>query len=418
MKTNRELTVLLIFCLNVLVAFGQQPIRKGQTFCAINESGSGGEKNVDFTPADAAIEATIARIMSHQGLPQNFTVRAYFTFNAEARIVEESGESKRYILYNSGFLKQLETASGSEWGPIGIMAHEVAHHLLGHMIEHSYTNPALELEADHFAGFILCKMDATLEQTLSGFSVFSDVVAPDSAHPRRALRLEAVKKGWDEGKTRGGGGGGEQTASEKLRQFTIAAQKNDVTTVKAMLAEGLSVDSTDKFGYSALLSAVMSNAADTVELLLQRGANPNLSNSRINTSPLEYAIKKNSTRIIRLLLDHHVDVNARNNEGYTAFTRVLRADSSFKVTAETIALLVAAGADVGQDMGPPIHLTPLHFAVREKLYEVVKELLKSRTVRVNASDYEGWTPMDMATPSSEIEELLRRAGGKRVKNGY
>jgi predicted Fe-Mo cluster-binding NifX family protein len=355
--------------------------------------------------------------MSAQGLPQNFTVRTYSTFNAEARIVEEADGDKRYLLYNLGFLKQIEESSHTEWGPMGILAHEIAHHLLGHMIEHSITSPLLELEADHFAGFILCRMNATLEQAQSGFSVFADIAGPDSTHPRRTLRLEAVRKGWEDGKSLSVVVGGERTPEEKIKLLIQAADANDVATAKTLIDGGVSVDALDEYQRTPLLSAIQSNVntAETVSLLLERGANPNLTPQL--GSPLYYAVEKNSTRIIKLLIDHHVNVNAQDNQGHNALSSVIQQSiSNLTVTPETIALLVKAGINVSQTTGRGFQRTPLHYAVSFNQYEAVKELLKSKTVRVNATDEDGWTPMDHATPRSDIEELLKHAGGRRIRN--
>lgn len=412
--------LLIVFCLCLPLSSGSAtspPQARNSQFCVFDETGAQGDQNSNFGPSDSATVAMIARIMNNAGLPQNFTVRSYDSFNAEARIVEGEAGTKRYILYNANFLKQVKDASQSDWGPMGVLAHEVAHHLMGHTIEQLVTNPDLELQADRFAGFVLCKLDATLVQAQSGFTVFSDLQSPGSTHPARDKRLKAVEDGWQKAKTLGGGGGSLLTAQDRLFRLFYAASGNDVVTTKAMLDLGVGVNSVNGNGSTPLAYAVTSNAADTVALLLDRGADPNLGTAG-DVPPLFHAVEQNSIRIISLLIAHHVNVNAQVVSGYGTMNAlgyaVGQSINVFKVTSETIALLVKAGIDVNLTAG--YMGTPLHFAVSFKQYDAVKELLKSNNVRVNATDKEGWTPMDHVQPRSDIEDLLKHAGGRRIKN--
>ncbi len=54
-----------------------------------------------------------------------------------------------------------------------------------------------------------------------------------------------------------------------------AAKKGDTATVKALLAEGASVDARDREGCTALMKAVFSGNNDTVRALLEAGADVN-----------------------------------------------------------------------------------------------------------------------------------------------
>src|SRR5215213_8487184 len=94
------------------------------------------------------------------GLKANFEVREANIPNAAAVVYG----GKRYILYNPNFIIQLEKTTGTKWAGISVLAHEIGHHLNGHTITAAGSQPALELEADEFSGFVLRKMGATLQQ--------------------------------------------------------------------------------------------------------------------------------------------------------------------------------------------------------------------------------------------------------------
>jgi hypothetical protein len=108
-------------------------------------------------------------------------------------------------------------------------------------------------------------------------------------------------------------------------------------------------------------------------------------------------------------------VNAQAKSGANALTVAIgwRTDSE-TVVPEIVAILVKAGIDSSQ-RHQICGCTPLHVAVLRKSFDVVRELLKSKSIRVNATDDQGHTPMDWAHEGTEIEKLLKRAGGKKLK---
>ena len=76
-----------------------------------------------------------------------------------------------------------------------MLAHEVGHHLNGHTIRRSGSKPRLELEADEFAGFVLYKLGATLEQSQEVMKYIAGA-KPSKTHPARDARMIAIYKGW------------------------------------------------------------------------------------------------------------------------------------------------------------------------------------------------------------------------------
>ena len=79
---------------------------------------------------------------------------------------------------------------------MALLAHEVGHHLNGHTIRKGGSTPGLELEADEFAGFILQKLGATLQQSQHVMHYIAKA-KESRTHPGKNSRLQAIEKGWN-----------------------------------------------------------------------------------------------------------------------------------------------------------------------------------------------------------------------------
>ena len=147
--------------------------------------------------------AVINNIMSFTGLKQNFKIKANPDVYIALATVEDN---ERTIFYDPTSIKELVADSGgSNWISITILAHEIAHHLNGHLLIletiGSGNRKKLELEADEFAGFILYKMEAKLEEAQLALQSLPDTDIPSNTHPNKAARLAAVAKGWYDAQT-------------------------------------------------------------------------------------------------------------------------------------------------------------------------------------------------------------------------
>ena len=157
--------------------------------------------------SDGAGRRVVAEIMKFTGLPQNFEVMPHNEVpNAAAVILV--GDDKlphRVIAYNEKFMAEVQTATqNNDWGPVSIMAHEVAHHLSGHTIQPGGSQPPTELEADKFSGYVLYKMGAALVDAQKALNA----LVPETdgpTHPGRARRVQAVAEGWEQACAQGGG---------------------------------------------------------------------------------------------------------------------------------------------------------------------------------------------------------------------
>lgn len=139
------------------------------------------------TDADDAMKL----IMKYTGLPSNFTIKAANVPNAAAILYED----KRFILYNQYFMVRIKDETKTDWAALSILAHEIGHHLSGHTLDNQGSRPDKELEADRFAGFILYKMGATMEQARSAMDALASETGTPT-HPPKSARLAATTNGW------------------------------------------------------------------------------------------------------------------------------------------------------------------------------------------------------------------------------
>lgn len=157
-------------------------------------------------PDDCA--SAVTRIMGYTGLPANFVVVSGPVPNAAAVILlDDNRIPRRVIAFNPQFIKAAEAqAGGSRWGPISIMAHEIAHHLSGHTIVPGGSRPEIELEADKFSGYVLQKMGASLAAAQQ-MIIAVGTTHGTPTHPAKDQRAEAIKQGWIQSCTQVGGTG-------------------------------------------------------------------------------------------------------------------------------------------------------------------------------------------------------------------
>jgi len=146
---------------------------------------------VPATSAPAGARDIVKEIIDVVGLKPRFELRAANIENAAAVIYN----GKRYILYNEDFLAAINNAVHTDWGGVSILAHEIGHHLNGHTLTRAGSNPADELEADEFSGFVLRKMGASLAEAQAAINLLSEEHT-SATHPGRNYRLASISKGW------------------------------------------------------------------------------------------------------------------------------------------------------------------------------------------------------------------------------
>lgn len=134
----------------------------------------------------------IREITDAVGLKARFELRATREVANAAAVVYDG---KRFLLYNPDFLNAVNRAGHTDWAGISILAHEMGHHLNGHTLRRGGSEPADELEADEFSGFVLRKLGANLAQAQAAMATVADEQG-SATHPGRTPRLTAIGEGW------------------------------------------------------------------------------------------------------------------------------------------------------------------------------------------------------------------------------
>jgi hypothetical protein len=191
MKTiNMLIGVVVLVGSALLEIHAQESIEKIeiQNYCTFG--GAKLEEEVWTFDTDAEAVGWIKKIAKYTGLEPNFKIRAANVGNALATIQGQ----ERIILYDQGFMNDMDARTGTDWASVSILAHEIGHHLQGHTLRQGGSRPNQELEADKFSGFILARMNATLDQARAAMQTMK---SPGSAtHPPSGARLAAITNGW------------------------------------------------------------------------------------------------------------------------------------------------------------------------------------------------------------------------------
>lgn len=152
----------------------------------------------------------------------------------------------------------------------------------------------------------------------------------------------------------------------KADELVQACLTNDELAVSTSLELGISPNSKSSLGLTPLIVAAENGYIGLVQLLLEKGADPNLvSNSNY---PLRAAILSGDGEVIQELIKCKADVNLETPRGTPLIVASAEGD------CESIGVLLDSGADVNYETKDG--LTALIAAVRDDRREAVKLLLK------------------------------------------
>ena len=152
--------------------------------------------------SDVQADKALNRIMKLTGLPANFELKSASVPNACAVVkCDDYGNCKRYILYSQEFMENIKYETRTNYAELGILAHEIGHHLSGHTLTNNGSRYDTELEADKFAGFMLYKLGATITEVKQCYSILPSTGS--STHPPKSARIAAVSSGYYDAKRSG-----------------------------------------------------------------------------------------------------------------------------------------------------------------------------------------------------------------------
>jgi ankyrin repeat protein len=181
--------------------------------------------------------------------------------------------------------------------------------------------------------------------------------------------------------------------------------------VKLLLARGADVNAQANDGRTALyLAAAQRNSGTVLELLLDKGAKPDLATTNGRT-PLMAAASSGEVAMMQKLIDRKANVNAVSGTGSVALM-----DAAGSRNTEAVALLLRHGADV--NARTKRNQTALATAATFGSEDMVKMLL-DRGADLNVRDERGYSPLmyaaySEAQPAGIVKMLLAKGAERNV----
>lgn len=154
---------------------------------------------------------------------------------------------------------------------------------------------------------------------------------------------------------------------EELPPIVEAAKKGDLATVKSQVSSGVSVDTKDNRGRSALYFAVSEGKKEVVDYLLGEGANPN-SKRDDGDSALMAAARKADMETVTKLIEAKADISQADNFGRNPLMMAAQGGSK-----EMVDMMLKKGADLNSI--DKYESSPLIFAMRYGHMDLAKYLL-------------------------------------------
>ncbi len=200
---------------------------------------------------------------------------------------------------------------------------------------------------------------------------------------------------------------------ERLNSELIDAVFNqDINNVKLLLDAGADVNAVNEYGFTNLYYAASECNMEIVQLLMSRGADPNLSGNpqtlNDGAKPLHgiahIPIENACYPIAEFLIKRGADVNAKDNLNDTPLHH-----AAFRGNSTLISIFIRNGADVNKKGG--MIRIPLHNNAYGGDLASCKLLVEAGS-NVNSQDSEGKTPLHIAAEKGhpDICRYLVEAG--------
>lgn len=199
----------------------------------------------------------------------------------------------------------------------------------------------------------------------------------------------------------------------------LAAKFGDVESMKLMLDHGIPVDwhgppnsPAPTHNSPALNYAIESGKLEAIELLLQRGANPDST----PTIPLDLAVEYGRVPVIELLIKYGANVHCRNNNGDTVLHWAVQ------TTQVGVLDYFLQRPELGLDVNVQNRhlITPLHracFMDPDPNWEIVDLLLRQENIQVDLQDDYGRTALINASETGAvrlIEALISKGADVNI----
>jgi len=122
--------------------------------------------------------------------------------------------------------------------------------------------------------------------------------------------------------------GGNPDIQKEKTAFNLAAIRNNTKIVQMLLDKGANPDIQNIKGKTALIKAAKYNNIEIVQILLDKDANPNIQNNEGDTA-LIWAVRNHNPEIVQILLGEGANLDIQNRDGRTALIEAVQSYSKF-----------------------------------------------------------------------------------------
>ena len=179
-------------------------------------------------------------------------------------------------------------------------------------------------------------------------------------------------------------------AATREEELLDAVRKGDAAAVKALLDQGVPVDTKYRYDRTALSFAADRGHVEIVKVLLERGADPDAVDSFYHQTPLASAAYKGNAEVVRILLER-----SKRGVGSALLSGV------FAGKPEVVDVVLATGRVSARDLS-----YVLEAAERTQNKDIIERLRKA-----------GAVPPPKPEATVDPATLARYAGRYRVENG-
>lgn len=183
----------------------------------------------------------------------------------------------------------------------------------------------------------------------------------------------------------------EPTDGAGSRVLPMAVESGFAEIVALLLASKADVHSWVSGPGAVLLTAIDRKDTETVDRLLQHGADVNVEVD--GRTPLQTAAKQGNITLVQLLLTHNCEVNSKPH-GDSGLTPLQAA--AWGGHLEVVTLLLANGAQINAEPAPTAGMTALQAAAEQGHLGVVKILISNGANIDAPPSLNGWTALQAA----------------------
>ena len=199
--------------------------------------------------------------------------------------------------------------------------------------------------------------------------------------------------------------------NDKVKLLWKAAEANDVTTIKKLIHEGVSIEANDKKQRTALMIATHKQNNEAAKALIEAGANVNALDD-MHDSPFLYAGASRYTEIVSYCLQHGADFTVFNRYNGTAL--IPACERGHVETVKELLKRKDFPIDHVNRLGWTALLEAIILSDGGSAHVQIVQLLVNAGCNVNIADKDGVTPLKHARNKDfkPIVAILEKAGAK------